>query len=75
MNGFSNSTRADDTELCPLSDTEAKTCDTEKSGSSIHNYKYVFILGQILHGIGAASLITLGKCNFLNQLIWRSCTK
>ena len=26
----------------------------------LHNYKYVFILGQLLHGIGASALTTLG---------------
>ena len=26
----------------------------------LHNYKYVFILGQLLHGIGASDLTTLG---------------
>jgi hypothetical protein len=26
----------------------------------LNNYKYVFILGQLLHGIGASAITTLG---------------
>ncbi len=27
---------------------------------SLQDYKYIFIFGQLLHGVGAAALITLG---------------
>lgn len=33
---------------------------TDVEQDSLQNYKYVFILGQLFHGAGAASLITLG---------------
>ena len=34
--------------------------ETESLIQNLQNYKYVFVFGQILHGIGAAPLITLG---------------
>lgn len=38
--------------------SDAKCDQSEMSG--LENYKYVFILAQLLHGVGAAALITLG---------------
>ena len=36
--------------------------------SSLSNYRYVFILGQLLHGFGAAPLVTLGT-TFLDDIV------
>jgi len=45
-------------------------CDQESQSSSLSlsNYRYLFILGQILHGFGAAPLITLGT-TFLDDSV------
>ncbi len=36
------------------------SADTNVTVKPLQNYKYVFIFAQILHGVGAAALITLG---------------
>ena len=41
--------------------------ETESSGS-LSNYRFIFILGQLLHGVGAAPLITLGT-TFLDESV------
>ena len=35
---------------------------------NLQNYKYFFVFGQILHGIGAAPLVTLGT-TFLDEIV------
>ena len=40
--------------------------------SSMSNYFYVFILGQILHGIGAAPILSLGKLTVMINLVYSS---
>ncbi|XP_075427540.1 solute carrier organic anion transporter family member 4A1 [Ascaphus truei] len=47
---------SEDTGMCPSNQTYQFT----KSASSLSNYRYVFMLGQFLHGIGATPLYTLG---------------
>lgn len=37
-----------------------------KEDSSLSNYKYVFFIGQLLHGAGAVPLYTLG-CTFIDE--------
>ena len=52
------------------SDKDGILCDQESQSSSLSlsNYRYLFILGQILHGFGAAPLITLGT-TFLDDSV------
>ena len=54
-------------ELCVIGTSSANLQIDEKEktnalsvAKALANYKYFFIFGQILHGIGAAPLITLG---------------
>ena len=48
--------------LCVKSDYSEQECDLKGNQETyLPNYKYIFILGQLLHGMGAASLITLGN--------------
>ena len=39
---------------------QKNTEESEKLIENLQNYKYIFVFGQILHGIGAAPLVTLG---------------
>ena len=39
---------------------QKNTEETEKLIENLQNYKYIFVFGQVLHGIGAAPLVTLG---------------
>ncbi len=53
------------TDLCKAVDLGASRCDetdqdSASSSSDLSNYQYVFIAAQILHGVGAAALVTLG---------------
>ena len=52
-----------DQETCQLEGQEE-----EEEETSLTSYRYVFILGQILHGAGAAPLITLGT-TFLDESV------
>jgi organic anion transporter 4A len=56
-------------QLCHINTAAEQTTNEEKLGkckqgeepiTSLSNYKYIFILGQLLHGMGASALITLG---------------
>lgn len=38
----------------------------ETSTTSLNNYKYLFLLGQLLHGVGASPFYTLG-CTYLDE--------
>ena len=42
--------------------------DEDESTGSLSTYRYLFILGQFLHGIGAAPLVTLGT-TFLDESV------
>ena len=64
---LSSSTSDNSSELCVIgsSSTNSVMDENEKTNAlsvakALANYKYFFIFGQILHGIGAAPLITLG---------------
>ena len=46
--------------LCHSTINNTLICTEADSGSDLSNYKYVFYLGQLLHGAGAAPLYTLG---------------
>ena len=48
--------------------TLRKTCAKTNSEDSLQNYKFIFILGQLFHGVGAAALITLGT-TFLDESV------
>lgn len=50
--------------LCMLTSNSTTECDNKIQ--SLSNYKYVFYLGQLLHGAGAAPLYTLGN-TYLNE--------
>ena len=47
---------------------QAERCDEDASPSSLPLYRLVFVLGQLLHGVGAAPLITLGT-TFLDESV------
>ncbi|KAK3594365.1 hypothetical protein CHS0354_014072 [Potamilus streckersoni] len=47
-------------------------CDTSKATHIVSDYKYVFFLGQLLHGAGAAPLYTLGVTYLDDNLPLRS---
>lgn len=47
----------DRTGLC--SDNNTESCQNS-SGSGLSSYRFVFMLGQFLHGVGATPLYTLG---------------
>ena len=66
---------ADNSSLCgdlnQISDSRGRdNCqeEGEEVESSLASYRYVFILGQLLHGAGAAPLITLG-ITFLEESV------
>ncbi|KAI1286015.1 Solute carrier organic anion transporter family member 4A1 [Halotydeus destructor] len=53
-------------QLCPQN---ATTCKGTGSGkASLNNYKYLFFLGQFLHGAGAAPFYTLG-CAYIEESV------
>ena len=55
--------------LCVKSEISEPKCDIEgNQGNYLQNYKYIFILGQLMHGIGAASLITLGNFSYKTDI-------
>ena len=45
---------------CPLSSSSAPDLSSQGGGGDLSDYQYLFIFAQILHGIGAAALVTLG---------------
>ncbi|XP_059079706.1 solute carrier organic anion transporter family member 4A1-like [Tigriopus californicus] len=47
-------------DFCTPGDKDTGKCDAKKFVSDLSNFKYFFLLGQFLHGVGAAPLITLG---------------
>ena len=48
-------------ELCSDDKVTLKTACLENAAlTTLSNYRYYFVLGQIMHGVGAAPLITLG---------------
>ena len=66
VNSLSNANQSVD--LCDK--TIESDSNLDNAMKSLSNYKYFFILGQILHGIGAAPLITLGT-TFLDESVSR----
>jgi len=48
-------------------DKEGK-CDGDKADINLSDYRYLFMLGQFLHGAGAAPLITIGT-TFLDESV------
>ena len=48
------------------------TCDINDSPASLSVYKYLFYLGQLLHGAGASSLYILGVTYLDENLPLRS---
>ncbi|KAM4050891.1 solute carrier organic anion transporter family member 4C1 [Anomaloglossus baeobatrachus] len=56
-------------EFCEISgnNTSLEHC-TEKVGSGLSNYLYVFVLGQLLMGVGGTPLYTLGTAYFDDSL-------
>lgn len=47
-------------DFCTAENKDTGQCDAKKFVSDLSNYKYFFLVGQFLHGVGAAPLITLG---------------
>ena len=47
---------------------EEECQEDSNMGGSLSNYRFVFVLGQLLHGVGAAPLITLGT-TFLDESV------
>ncbi|KAF2357630.1 Organic anion transporter polypeptide OATP [Trinorchestia longiramus] len=45
---------------CHNPDFVGSDCDSSGDGSWLSNFLYVFILGQVLHGLGATPIYTLG---------------
>ena len=58
--------------ICDIDANVTSTCDVENSPASLSNYKYVFYLGQLLHGAGASPLYTLGVTYLDENLPLRS---
>ena len=42
------------------SNSSSSLCDVDNAPESLSHFKYVFFLGQLLHGAGAAPLYTVG---------------
>lgn len=61
----------DDGLVCHMSDGNGTSCNNAHN-SQLSNYKYVFFLGQLLHGAGAAPLYTLGVTYLDDNLPVRS---
>ncbi|XP_071114005.1 solute carrier organic anion transporter family member 4A1-like [Haliotis cracherodii] len=57
--------------ICRIGGNTTGTCDTV-SAESLSDYKYVFFLGQLLHGAGASPLYTLGVTYLDENLPLRS---
>jgi len=57
---------------CTLTDNQTHMCDVNNLPESLSNYKFVFFLGQLLHGAGAAPLYTLGVTYLDENLPLRS---
>ena len=58
--------------ICDIDANVTNTCDVDNSPASLSNYKYVFYLGQLLHGAGASPLYTLGVTYLDENLPLRS---
>lgn len=58
--------------ICDIDANVTSTCDVDNSPASLSNYKYVFYLGQLLHGAGASPLYTLGVTYLDENLPLRS---
>ena len=58
--------------ICAKGVNVTSTCDEDEAPASLSNYKYVFYLGQLLHGAGAAPLYTLGTTYLDENLPLRS---
>jgi len=54
--------------LCSRERGEEECREEEGGGSGLSSYRFVFVLGQLLHGMGAAPLITLGT-TFLDESV------
>ncbi|XP_078666151.1 solute carrier organic anion transporter family member 4C1-like isoform X1 [Branchiostoma floridae x Branchiostoma belcheri] len=55
------------TETCDIGgNSTSQDCSSGTTGSGLRNYLYVFILGQLLHGVGGTPLYTLGT-TFLDE--------
>ena len=75
-----SATSFNDTTMQPTIKSNFDICTNEKSDrtlsqactksreDSLQNYKFIFILGQLFHGVGAAALITLGT-TFLDESV------
>ncbi|XP_066269957.1 solute carrier organic anion transporter family member 4C1-like isoform X2 [Branchiostoma lanceolatum] len=61
------------TETCDVGgNSTSQDCSSgDTAGSGLRNYLYVFILGQLLHGVGGTPLYTLGT-TFLDENVERS---
>ena len=58
--------------LCDKSANVTTVCDESQTPASLSDYKYIFYLGQLLHGAGAAPLYTLGVTYLDENLPLRS---
>ncbi|KAG8194345.1 hypothetical protein JTE90_029217 [Oedothorax gibbosus] len=61
---YSFSTEQED--ICLVGSNGTSDCTAGSSVSHLSQYKYVFFLGQLLHGAGAAPFYTLG-CTYLDE--------
>ncbi|XP_052791203.1 solute carrier organic anion transporter family member 4A1-like [Mya arenaria] len=57
---------------CDASANDTIGCDVNNLPASLSNYRFVFFLGQLLHGAGAAPLYTLGVTYLDENLPLRS---
>ena len=57
---------------CGGTSNNSLVCDKDTALASLSNYKYVFFLGQLLHGAGASPLYTLGVTYLDENLPLRS---
>ncbi|KAH3747199.1 solute carrier organic anion transporter family member 4A1-like isoform X1 [Dreissena polymorpha] len=57
---------------CDASSNDTSVCNGNNLPVSLSNYKFVFFLGQLLHGAGAAPLYTLGVTYLDENLPLRS---
>ena len=54
------------TRIC-LTTNDTVNPTIQQTSTAVTDYFFVFVFGQILHGIGAAPILSLGECLWLSQ--------
>lgn len=64
---YAFSTEDERESLCAAANATEGFC-VHRDGGSVNQYKYMFLVGQMLHGAGATPFFTLG-CTYLDEIV------